>query len=346
VVVPIFNAGKKLDKCIKSILNQTFLDFELVLVNDGSTDNSLEKIRSFQKSDNRIIVIDKQNEGCFLTRKRGVLESKSKYIIFVDADDWIEKTTIDILYDEMIKSDSDITVSNLYKVLGGSNLIKRNNNSRYFNESKTYNKNDIRNELIVAYFHGHPFPSSLCAKMYKRELLITSGKYLDRIKFLGEDLYYNLELFLKANTVKVVNQTLYYYRMGGFTNKYMPYLFDDMVNGYKIQKEVINEYFMDTLQKQYNGISIMLLNTFKTCLCNLFKCNLSEIEKREIIRKYTLNESVNESIENKGAINYFSDEYLRAIKNGDVNYLYNLGKQLYNKNRPKRIAMKMVSAVL
>ena len=71
---------------------------------------------------------------------------------------------------------------------------------------------------MVAYFHGHPFPSSLCAKLYKKDLLMDSGRYLDRIHFLGDDLFYNLEMFIKADKVKVIDKPLYYYRLGGFTS--------------------------------------------------------------------------------------------------------------------------------
>lgn len=64
---------------------------------------------------------------------------------------------------------------------------------------------DIKNEIVTAYFYGHPFPASLNAKMYKRDILLYSGKYLNRIKFLGDDLFYNLEIFLKAQRVKMIN---------------------------------------------------------------------------------------------------------------------------------------------
>ncbi len=137
--------------------------------------------------------------------------------MFVDADDWINKNTIEILYKESIDSNVDITVCNTYKVVGNGTLIKKKNQSTYFNDNKVFNKKEIKNELIVAYFHGHPFPPSLCAKLYKKELLQNSGKYLERIIFFGEDLFYNLEMFIKANRVKVTNESLYYYRIGGWT---------------------------------------------------------------------------------------------------------------------------------
>ena len=108
VVVPIYNAGKKLDKCIKSILNQTFKDFELILVNDGSTDNSIKICRKYELKDSRVKVIDKENEGSIATRNLGIKKSIGNYITFVDADDYISLDAIEKLYKDVKEMDLDI----------------------------------------------------------------------------------------------------------------------------------------------------------------------------------------------------------------------------------------------
>jgi glycosyltransferase involved in cell wall biosynthesis len=343
VIVPVYNAGKRLSQCINSILKQTFRDIELILVNDGSTDNSLEICKKYERKDRRIKIINKKNEGSILTRRKGVDNAISNYIMFVDADDWIDERIIEILYNESLESKADVTVCNIYKVIGNIAFIKRENISIYFNGNKIYHEEEIKNHLVTAYFHGHPFPSSLCAKLYRKELLISSGKYLDRIKFLGDDLFYNIEILLKANRVKVINKPLYFYRHGGFTSKYMPFLFEDMINGYIIQKELINEYFSETKQNQYNGISIMLLNTFKTCLKNLFSNNLRQNHIKELICTYISNPIILECLDNRGVIKYFPSAYLDAIRNKNIDYLYNLGKVLYKKSLPRKIFLNVAS---
>lgn len=345
VVVPIYNAEKKLDKCINSLLNQTLNDIEIILVNDGSIDKSLEICKKYQKKDKRVVVIDKKNEGSIATRRKGVEVSNSNYIMFVDADDWIEHNTIEILYKELTQNSVDIVVCNIYKVIGNGLLIKQKNNSKYFSEDRIYNSEEIKKELVVAYFYGHPFPANLVAKLYKKELLIHSGKYLKKIKFLGEDLYYNLEIFLKAGRVKIIDRSLYFYRAGGFTSKYMPYLFDDMIAGYEIQKEVIAEYYQETRENEFKGISIMLLNTFKTCLYNLFDSEFDERRIKEIIKSYLSNQNLLESINNSGAINYFEKEYLNAIKNRDIKFLYELGKKIYINKRPRKLLVNILGKI-
>lgn len=263
--------------------------------------------------------------------------------MFVDADDWIDKKIVEILYNESIQNNVDISVCNIFKVLGNGRIFKQSNESEYFCKDKIYNKDEIKRKLVTAYFHGHPFPASLVAKLYKKELLTSSGKYLSRIHFLGDDLYYNLEIFIKANNVKVIDKPLYFYRQGGITSKYMPHFFDDAVNGYQIQKEVIDEFFKETQQKEYNGISIMLLNTFNTCLYNLFNSKFKQNEIKALIRDYVLNESIIETIYNEGAIKYFSEDYLNAIKKQDINFLYDLGEKFYKERKIKNILMNIIS---
>lgn len=345
VVVPIYNAGEKLHKCIRSILNQTFKDFELILVNDGSTDNSLSICEKFKQEDQRIIIINKSNEGSIVTRNKGIEASKTDYVMFVDADDWISKNMIEILYNESIANDADVTVCNLYKVLGRGRLIKRENENKYFLNDRIYTNEQIKDEIVIAYLHGHPFPAALYAKLYKKELLLNSGTFLESIRFLGDDLFYNLEIFLKAKRVKVINKPLYYYRLGGFSSKYMPYLFDDMVNGYNIQKGVVEEYFQETFQNRFNGISIMLLNTFKTCLKNLFNGRLGEEEIKSELKRFVKNEKVRECLDNEGCKAYFNGVYLEAIRVEDIHYLYKLGKKSYKMSIPRKYIIKVLSLV-
>lgn len=202
-------------KCIKSILNQTFEDIELILVNDGSIDNSLKICEKFREKDKRVVVIDKENEGSIATRRVGVEAAKSDYIMFVDSDDWIERSAVKDLYEETIKSASDITVCKHVKVIGNKKIVTRQYKSNFFAKEKVLNEKEIKNQIVVVFLHGHPFPSSLYAKLYKKELLLTSGNFLESIKFLGDDLFYNLEMFLKAKRVKIINKSLYYYRVGG-----------------------------------------------------------------------------------------------------------------------------------
>ena len=90
IIVPIYNGAKYINKCIEMIINQTFKDFELIIIDDGSTDNTSDMCNEYAKKDKRIKVISKKNEGTWAARNRGIDESRGKYIIFFDCDDWYE----------------------------------------------------------------------------------------------------------------------------------------------------------------------------------------------------------------------------------------------------------------
>ena len=100
VIVPIYNVEKYLDKCIGSIIGQTYKNLEIILVDDGSTDNGLTTCRQYQKEDTRIQVIHQENVGLVAARKTGIMKATGEYIAFVDGDDWIEKNTFEILIKE------------------------------------------------------------------------------------------------------------------------------------------------------------------------------------------------------------------------------------------------------
>lgn len=343
VIVPVYNAEKTLHKCITSILEQSFAEFELILVDDGSTDNSLNVCNGYANRDPRVTIIHKKNEGSIAARRTGVVTAESGYVTFVDADDWVHRDLIATLYAESVKHDADITVCNYYKVISDRAIVKSSGDDAYFKEERLYEGTDIKDELVVSYLFGHTFPGYLWGKMYKWDLLIGSGDYLRHINFFGDDIYYNLEMLLKAERVKVVNQALYYYRAGGGTSKYMPYLFNDMVGGYRIQKVVIDRYFNDNRDENYEGISIMLLNFFKTCLRNLFEGDLSDASIQLSIKKYLASNEIFECTTNGGCIKYFPNHYLTAIQQQDIEYLFNLGKSGYNKQRLRQNAVKLMS---
>ena len=338
----LYNAGKRLEKCINSIVNQIFNDIEIILVNDGSTDCSLDICNKYSVRDKRIRVINKKNEGCIKTRRRGLEVSNGEFIVFVDADDWVDSRFVETLYKGVSENHCDVAVCNMYRVLHTA-ILKRKNSSNYFSGDRIYEGDEIKNQLVTAWFHGHPFPAALCAKIYKRSILINSGKYLDRIAFLGEDLFCNIEIFNKASRVKVINAPLYYYRVGGFTGKYMPNHFKDITNGYEIQKDVIEKYYIDSKDKQYRGISIMLLNSFKSSLQNIMESGLNDKKIKETIEGYTKDENILEAISNEGSKKYVEQDFLNAIKESDVDYLFNIGKQLSNKSKKKRFILNIVT---
>lgn len=345
IIVPVYNAEKTLHKCIKSILNQSYRNFRLILVNDGSTDNSANICRNYERIDKRVVVVDSKNRGCVHARRLGVKSADTEYITFVDADDWIRKDCIEIVMENIAKDVCDILAFRSYKAAGRLGLVKVEMDATYFKEDRIYEGDDIRKKLVSAYLHGHPFPASVVCKVYRRELVVDSGRYSKRIRFFGEDLYLNMELFLKAKKVKIIGDSLYYYRINGGTSKYMPDMFRDIINGYKVQKEVIEEFFKDSIDDSYRGISIMLLNCFSTCLENLYFSSMSEEEITERIKYFLMEDSIREAALNRGAQRYFNKEFIMAVENKDYIYMFNESRNIFEKNSIKREIKKIASYI-
>ena len=116
VIVPVYNVGKYLEECLNSIINQTYKDIEMVIVNDGSTDNSLDIIEKFKNKDNRIKLINQINKGVSVARNIGLLNSTGNYIFFVDPDDYIEIDCINKLVEKINIDRSEMVIFNYIKV--------------------------------------------------------------------------------------------------------------------------------------------------------------------------------------------------------------------------------------
>lgn len=114
IIVAAYNIEKYIYKCIDSIRKQTFKDIEIIIVNDGSTDSTLNIIRNLALKDSRIRIIDKKNEGLIEARKSGLDVANGEYILFVDGDDWLELDALEKLYNNAINNNSDIVIYNAY----------------------------------------------------------------------------------------------------------------------------------------------------------------------------------------------------------------------------------------
>jgi glycosyltransferase involved in cell wall biosynthesis len=123
IIVPVYNTAQYLSRCIESILNQSFGDFELLVVNDGSTDNSQEVIEKYALADNRLISFENPNGGLSDARNYGLKHAKGEYITFVDSDAWLDKDFLKILLDLIVSYDCDIAISNFLKTEEELNVV-------------------------------------------------------------------------------------------------------------------------------------------------------------------------------------------------------------------------------
>lgn len=208
VIIPVFNVEQYLGKCIESILTQTFKEFELILINDGSTDQSKLICELYQEKDKRVRVINKNNTGTSDTRNIGLDIAVGKYISFIDSDDWIDKNMFLDMYELAEKHNSNITISGIkfdkIDVFGEIKNTQINN----YKLSIWDSKEKLRHNII------NLFPNALinssCNKLYSRELLIKN--YIRfRETNIGEDTTFNLDAIKYAESMVVTNESYYHY---------------------------------------------------------------------------------------------------------------------------------------
>ncbi len=213
IIVPVYNADKKLRRCIESIRNQTMSSLEIIIVNDGSTDTSGKICDEFAIADDRICVIHQENRGALMARAAGCEMASSKYISFVDADDWIENDMFEQL---------------LYKMQGGDLLASgfyRNSFDGSFNgcrlnvlKAGRYNLTDFNNLegffFPAKYVYGEDLGAiinSMCGKIFRREIIM---KFIDSLNVRireSEDWMFNVLYILHCENIAVVDECYYHY---------------------------------------------------------------------------------------------------------------------------------------
>lgn len=237
IIVPIYNVEKYLEKCIQSILNQTFSNFELILVNDGSTDSCGEICDKYKKIDDRIIVIHKVNGGISSARNAGIDIARGEYIGFIDSDDYIHEKMYEILYNNAIKYNSDIVMCKERKVYE-EEKINQNYKINEFNIKQFSNIEALKKlyEVRTTFVY-------VWNKLYKRNLF-ENLRYPDGKIY--EDEFIAPKLIYKSNIITYVESELYFYfqRKGSIVNqKFNVRKFDkvdaleDNVNYFKLNKE-------------------------------------------------------------------------------------------------------------
>lgn len=132
IIVPVYNVEKYLEKCVRSILAQTFTDFELILVDDGSPDSSGAMCDQFAEQDQRVKVIHKENGGLSDARNAGIEIATGEYLGFVDSDDYIADDMYELLYTNIVKEDADLSICGIYDVYEGRANCKKFNTGNFF----------------------------------------------------------------------------------------------------------------------------------------------------------------------------------------------------------------------
>lgn len=326
IIIPIYNVEKYLKQCIDSVINQSYKNLEIILVDDGSTDNSSKICDEYVALDSRIKAIHKSNGGLMSAWKAGFLVSTCKYVGFVDSDDWIDSNMYEELVRNAISYESDIVVCQLIKV-----------NSEYINikekmklQPGVFDKKKIKNEILSGIisdgtYLGRKLSPNRVTKLFKKEIIQNNIHFCDDSISFGEDLITTFSCVCDAEKIVILQEFYpYHYRTNNqsITGKYdcerikkVEQLYNklceiDKSKGVNIVEQIANDY-----------ISLALLCIEEEILFSPFQKNNILIRIKEIYQSSLFTEALS-----KGNTKLFSAKckgYLFLLRNDKFKILYN-----------------------
>lgn len=214
IVIPIYNAEKYLEECLNSIKNQTYKNFEVIMVNDGSKDDSETICMNFLRSDSRFRYLKKENGGVSSARNVGLDNVEGDYITFIDADDWVDENYLDLLITTVEKNHSDIVVSS-YKQFNNIDVFYLRAYSlqeKYLLNFERMNRDDFLT-IFPKLMSTNVCFNNAVAKLFRKEL-VNDLRFDTSIKY-GEDLDFYFRLYLNVDSISYVDEPTYVYRMHG-----------------------------------------------------------------------------------------------------------------------------------
>lgn len=221
VIIPAYNVAAYLPKALDSVLGQSFVDWQVVLVNDGSTDGTLDVARRYSVADSRIKVIDQPNAGVMAARKAGLLNAIGELIYFLDGDDILTPTALESLYDCMVGGGADIVFGHYY----------RQSPSYTLKCIEACQDGTLQGDRYIKAILTNEVSSYLCGRLYRRELF---GKLdFDEDLSLSEDKYLNLQIALLGARLELCDSFIFYYvkRTDSLTHSVMPLEYVKLLTG-------------------------------------------------------------------------------------------------------------------
>lgn len=341
VIVPIYNTEEYLEECIKSILAQKFQDLEIILVNDGSLDDSLSICRKYEKVDCRVKVFDTLNRGVSVARNLGMSHAVGDYITFVDPDDWIAPEMYQEMYDNITTHSADVCMCGINNFKDGKVIFRDYLTSK----DVLYLKNEVLDKLLPNILgpqklkiEERTIMGSVWRLLIKRNILFDHNLLFKQNLSLSEDYLFCINLFLKTNRVYLLKECYYFYRLTNQSavHQYREGLFELQKELYGYTEQIIlNNEMYEKYQLRLNNLYFKLsfwsiMNELKRNRLNNRKVNIHKI--KEILRDDKLNSIINyRDIINFGGKNRVILLMIKLKQANLIYYSYNFSKKFKGK---------------
>ena len=253
VIVPVYNVEQYLERCVDSIINQTYTNLEIILVNDGSTDNSGKLCDELAKKDERIRVIHKENGGLSDARNRGIDESESDLVGFIDSDDYIDSDMYEVLLKNLNDTDADLSMCALYDVYNNTPEVQVTNKETWKLSSEQAIKMVMEAKILSV---------TAVNKLYRKSLF-TDLKF--EVGKIAEDAFIMIKLLDKCEKIVATNEKKYYYvhRENSITTQKFSTKFLNVIEAYEQNSNIILEKYpklKDVAQTRMNWAYFYVLD--------------------------------------------------------------------------------------
>ena len=256
IIVPVYNGEKHINKCIQNLLRQSYDNFEIIIVNDGSTDNTSQIVSKYESSNNKIRLINKKNNGVSIARNIGIKNAQGDYIIFVDADDYLDVNALHILINLLYQKRHDLLIYG-FTVLGSSNRLNDTETLKTMIKNSRVDKNDLLKAIIST---KNNILGYIWRAAYSKTMLLDNDiLFPDGIK-ISEDYMFLLNVVNSSKNILISDEELYYYCINeeSMSIKYIPSLLEDMT--------FVNKWMYDTIVNNND----YLLTGYYCCVANTF----------------------------------------------------------------------------
>ncbi len=296
VIVPVYNVEKYIDKCLNSIMKQSYKNIEIILVDDGSTDKSGKICEEYAKLDNRIKVVHKKNEGLGLARNSGLEISSGKYIAFIDSDDFISENMIEKLVEEILNYNVDTVYCGFYEYYDSNLLLPK----PCYYSNKIFEKEEITSKILLEMIGTAPkekkdslVSMSVWHALYSTEIIKKNLiKFPSEREYISEDIVFDILYLKNAKKIKFIEDCLYFYRCNNSNSLTHKYKKDEFLMHKKVVDKLNYELSKFMKKEKYiNRTDRYLLGRLRTCIkkiVNYGKTNKNFEVKSEIMKLVSL----------------------------------------------------------
>lgn len=282
IIIPVYNAKEYLTKCIGSVRNQTYKNIQIILIDDGSTDGSAELCDEFMRDDNRIEVIHKKNSGVSDSRNIGINKAQGKYIVFIDADDWIADDYVEVLYNAIEQTNAEIVACSYVKVYDNGKtdkiLLPKLNTVLTGAEALNY-----------AFDRVIPWVGYVWGKMYVSDIIKKKHLKFDVTIQICEDSLFNDTVFSYAQRIALVRNELYFYRINlqsaTFNGRKNLEKLKTKVEAVKKIKQISIQFPNSEFERRVNRILYISAGEYLSVMFRLNEYRKEEIEDMQNLMK-------------------------------------------------------------